>query len=96
MLTGLWDAHVDRAPVLALTGQVKTQVLGRGAFQEIDLKAAFGQLAVFTATTLTHSNHAELVNLAVKSAILKEGVGHLIFPDEVQVREAAAGAQPCV
>ena len=24
LLTGLWDAHVDRAPVLALTGQVNT------------------------------------------------------------------------
>jgi len=26
LLTGLWDAKVDRAPVLALTGQVQTQV----------------------------------------------------------------------
>ncbi|MEJ2086785.1 MAG: 6,7-dimethyl-8-ribityllumazine synthase, partial [Acidobacteriota bacterium] len=25
LLTGLWDAHVDRSPVLALTGQVNTQ-----------------------------------------------------------------------
>ena len=30
LLTGLWDAKVDRAPVLALTGQVDTQVLGPG------------------------------------------------------------------
>ena len=37
LLTGLWDAKVDRAPVLALTGQVDTQVLGPGAFQEVDL-----------------------------------------------------------
>ncbi len=29
LLTGLWDAKVDRAPVLALTGQVATSVLGR-------------------------------------------------------------------
>jgi thiamine pyrophosphate-dependent acetolactate synthase large subunit-like protein len=28
LLTGLWDAKVDRAPVLALTGQVNTQVFG--------------------------------------------------------------------
>ena len=32
LLTGLWDANVDRSPVLALTGQVDTQVLGPGAF----------------------------------------------------------------
>jgi nitrite reductase/ring-hydroxylating ferredoxin subunit len=29
LLTGLWDANVDRAPAIALTGQVQTQVLGR-------------------------------------------------------------------
>lgn len=28
LLTGLWDAMVDRAPILALTGQVQTQVFG--------------------------------------------------------------------
>jgi len=42
LLTGLWDAKVDRSPVLALTGQVNTQVLGPGAFQEVDLAGAFG------------------------------------------------------
>ena len=30
------------------------------------------------------SKHAELMNLACKSAILNRGVSHLIFPDEVQ------------
>ena len=34
LLTGLWDAKVDRAPVLALTGQVDTQVLGPGRFRK--------------------------------------------------------------
>ena len=28
LVTGLWDAKVDRAPVLALTGQVQVQVFG--------------------------------------------------------------------
>ncbi|MEO0651577.1 MAG: thiamine pyrophosphate-binding protein, partial [Planctomycetota bacterium] len=48
LLTGLWDAKVDRAPVLALTGQVQTQVFGPGAFQEVDLKAAFEGVARFS------------------------------------------------
>ena len=33
LYTGLWDAKVDRAPLLALTGQVATQVVGTGNFQ---------------------------------------------------------------
>ncbi len=84
LLTGLWDANVDRSPVLALTGQVDTQVLGPGAFQEVDLMAAFGKVAQWGQTVLSTSRHAELVNLATKSAILNRGVSHLVFPDEVQ------------
>ena len=84
LLTGLWDANVDRAPVLALTGQVDTQVLGPGAFQEVDLTAAFGKVAQWSQPVLHSSKHAELMNLAAKSAILNRGVSHLIFPDEVQ------------
>lgn len=95
LLTGLWDANVDRSPVIALTGQVDTQVLGPGAFQEIDLMAAFGKVAQWSQTVLHSSKHAELMNLACKSAMLNRGVSHLVFPDEVQVLpggDAAAGA----
>ncbi|MBW2461961.1 MAG: Rieske 2Fe-2S domain-containing protein, partial [Deltaproteobacteria bacterium] len=93
LLTGLWDANVDGAPVLALTGQVDTQVLGPGAFQEVDLSAAYGKVAQWSQTVLHDSRHAELVNLACKSAILNQGVSHLIFPDEVQTLEAG-GTKP--
>jgi thiamine pyrophosphate-dependent acetolactate synthase large subunit-like protein/nitrite reductase/ring-hydroxylating ferredoxin subunit len=94
LLTGLWDANVDRSPSIALTGQVDTQVLGPGAFQEVDLQAAFGKVAQWQQTVLHTSKHAELVNLACKSAILNRGVSHLIFPDEVQTLPAAEGAKP--
>ena len=89
LLTGLWDANVDGAPLLALTGQVETQVMGPGAFQEIDQVGAFGSVAQWTQTVLHDSRHTELMNLACKSAILNRGVSHLIFPDEVPKRALA-------
>ncbi|MEX0790219.1 MAG: thiamine pyrophosphate-binding protein, partial [Actinomycetota bacterium] len=88
LLTGLWDAKVDRAPVLALTGQINTQVLGPGAFQEIDLASAFAAVTRFSQPVLTNSNHAELVALALKTAIVERDVAHLILPDEVQTTDA--------
>ncbi len=93
LMTGLWDAKVDRAPVLALTGQVQVQVFGPGAFQEIDLAAAFAPVAQFSHTALHASDHAELMSLAIKSAVQKRDVAHLIFPDDVQTRPAAEGAK---
>ena len=93
LLTGLWDAKVDRAPLLALTGQVDTQVLGPGAFQEVDLQGAFGSVARFSQPVLRDSKPVELMNLACKSALLGRDVSHLIFPDEVQTLPAPEGAE---
>ncbi len=88
LLTGLYDAKVDRAPVLALSGQVPSKVRGRGAFQDLDLTAAFANVATFTQTVQAGSDHAELMNLACKHAIDDRGVAHLVFPDEVQTLPA--------
>ncbi len=84
LLTGLWDAKVDRVPILALTGQVQTQVLGPGAFQEVPLTEAFAAVANFSQTVLVPDNATELMALALKHALVERGVAHLVFPDEVQ------------
>ena len=84
LLTGMWDAKVDRAPILALTGQVDTQVLGPGAFQEVDLLSAFAGVSRFSHAVYRDSRHVELMNLACKQAILQRDVSHLVFPDDVQ------------
>jgi len=88
LLTGLYDAKVDRAPVLALSGQVPSKVLGRGAFQDVDLSAAFADVAAYSKTLLPASDHAELTTLALKHAVLERQVAHLVVPDEVQVLHA--------
>jgi pyruvate oxidase len=85
LLTGLYDAKVDRAPVVAISGQVPSKVRGRGAFQDLDLSAAFADVAVSSTVIQTGSDHAELASLAVKHALDARGVAHLVLPDEVQV-----------
>ena len=92
LLTGLWDAKVDRVPVLALAGQINTQVMGPGAFQEIDLSSAFEAVSRFRQTVLPGSRHGELVSLALKTAIVERDVSTLIVPDEVQTLDAGAQA----
>jgi pyruvate oxidase len=88
LLTGLYDAKLDRAPVVAISGQVPSNVLGRGAFQDLDLTGAFAHAAATSTTILPESNHAELTTLAVKRAVVDREVTHLVLPDEVQVQEA--------
>jgi thiamine pyrophosphate-dependent acetolactate synthase large subunit-like protein len=88
LLTGLYDAKVDRAPVLAISGQVPSKVRGRGAFQDLDLTAAFSDVALYSHAVQRDSDHAELMNLACKHALVQRGVTHLVLPDEVQTLPA--------
>jgi pyruvate oxidase len=93
LLTGLYDAKVDGAPVLAISGQVPSNVRGRGAFQDLDLSAAFSDVAVSSQTVQRDSDHVELMNLACKHALNRRGVSHLVLPDDVQTIAAPAGAR---
>ncbi len=94
LMTGLWDAKVDRAPVLALTGQVQEQVIGVHAFQDIDLEAAFQAVAAFSQTVHPNSGHGALASQAVKTALVERDVAHLVFPDNVQTLPAGDDAKP--
>lgn len=92
LLTGLYDAKADRAPVLALSGQVPSSVKGRGAFQDVDLEGAFAAVAEYSETVHAGSDHAELMNMACKTAVVGRNVAHLVFPDEVQEMSSNADA----
>ena len=93
MFTGMWDAKVDRAPLLAFSGQVNTQVMGTGAFQEVDLVKAFQTVADFNHAVQQNSKHSELMSLAIKSALLNRNVSHITFPDEVAFMPKIEGEQ---
>lgn len=84
LITGLYDAKMDRAPVLALTGQVALQFLGLGSFQEIDQHALFEAVADFNQVIDSPEQATELLVLAMKGAIVGRGVSHLGIPANVQ------------
>ncbi|GJL95153.1 MAG: pyruvate oxidase [Hyphococcus sp.] len=88
LMTGLWDAKVDRAPVVACAGQVQVQVFSPFAFQDIDLHSAFAPVANFNGVVLHASNYGETASLAMKSAIVERDVSVLIFPDDAQTLPA--------
>jgi thiamine pyrophosphate-dependent acetolactate synthase large subunit-like protein/nitrite reductase/ring-hydroxylating ferredoxin subunit len=93
MLTGLYDAKLDQSPVVAISGQVPSAVLGRGAFQDLDLTAVFRDVAAWTTSVHGGSDHSELAALAVKHATDARGVAHLVLPDEVQTQPSDAAAK---
>jgi pyruvate oxidase len=84
LVTGLYDAQLDHSPVLALTGMVPRKLIGRGATQEIDQQAFFEPLTVFNKTLMTESQTTSLATLAIKTALLNQGVAHIGVPSDLQ------------
>ncbi len=84
LMTGLYDAKLDGAPLLAITGQVPTSDLGSYIFQEIDFNALFKDVAVWQYTIMNQDRAALAVRLAYKHSIISSGVSQISVPDDVQ------------
>lgn len=84
LATGLYDAKLDHAPVLAITGMVQRQLMGPGSFQEIDQHSFFEPLTVFNKILMSPEQTINLVTLGIKHALLEGGVSHIGMPNDVQ------------
>jgi thiamine pyrophosphate-dependent acetolactate synthase large subunit-like protein len=83
LLNGLYDAKMDHAPVLAITGQVQTSMLGTAYHQEVDLHALYADVAEFNQTIYDPAQMPELATLAVQTAISRKCVSHLSIPSNI-------------
>jgi pyruvate oxidase len=90
LLNGLYDAKMDHAPVLALTGQVATEHLGTDYFQEVDLLQLFSNVAIYNHQVSDPDQMAVMAAYACRIAVAKRGVAHLSLPFDMlqgKVRE---------
>ena len=84
LATGLYDAKLDNAPVLAITGLVKRQLIGPGSFQEIDQHSFFEPICVFNKILMSEDQTIRLITLAIKHALVDRGVSHISVPNDLQ------------
>jgi len=87
LLNGLYDARMDHAPVIAITGQVATGVLGTEAPQEVRLERLFADVAVYSQTITTEAQVPDVFLEACHAAIAHRGVAHVSIPTDVSGRK---------
>ncbi|MEO3869936.1 thiamine pyrophosphate-dependent enzyme [Nonomuraea sp. B12E4] len=90
LLNGLYDAKLDHAPVLAITGMQETSVLGTAYQQEVHLDRLFADVAEYNMLISNPSQLPSLVDLAIRTAYARRGVAHLTLPNDIQVAEAGS------
>lgn len=84
LVTGVADANLDGAPVLAITGQVATDRMHLTAHQYLDLEKVFESITKRTKQILRPDTVPEIVRLAFKYAESeKPGAVHIDLPDNI-------------
>ncbi|MER9205621.1 thiamine pyrophosphate-dependent enzyme [Mesorhizobium sp. M0771] len=84
LLTGLYDAKLDQAPVLAITGMQFHDLIETFTQQDVDLTRVFSDVAVFNAQVSDAAHMESLAGLACRSALVRRGVAHLSIASDVQ------------
>ena len=84
LLNGLYDAKMDHAPVLAITGMQSSSLLGTGYQQEVHLDRVFEDVAAYNAMVHVPVSIPALVDNAVRTALTRRTVTHLTFPVDIQ------------
>jgi pyruvate dehydrogenase (quinone) len=91
LLNGLYDAKMDHAPVLAITGQVPRSEIGSDYHQEVNLDRLFDDVCVYNQTVMSSCQMPRMGVLAAQSALAHSGVAHLSIPSDVgpdKIKEA--------
>jgi acetolactate synthase-1/2/3 large subunit len=97
LLTGVADANMDRAPLVAITGQVATERFHKESHQYLDLISLYRPAVKWNAQLVRPQVVPEAVRKAFKVAQTeKPGATHLDFPEDVAEAEALAGLEPLI
>jgi pyruvate dehydrogenase (quinone)/pyruvate oxidase len=87
LLNGLYDAKMDQAPVLAITGQTFSDLKGSNFQQEVDMTLLFEDVSVYNQEVINPNQVRMLANEACRHALNKRGVSHITFPVDYQEKE---------
>jgi pyruvate dehydrogenase (quinone) len=87
LLNGLYDAKVDGAPVLAITGMTYHDLIGTHYLQDIDTNVLFSDVALFNERVMGPSHVQNLADQACRTALSHRTASHISIPIDIQVAE---------
>ncbi len=89
LVTGLATANMDSVPVVAITGQVKTSLIGNDAFQEVDVSGITRPISKHNYLVKDVNNIATVIKNAFHIASTgRPGVVSVDLPVDMQIQEA--------
>ncbi len=84
LLNGLYDAKMDGAPVLAITGHTFHDLIGTHYQQDVDLDKLFQDVAAYNERVMGPAHVVNALDEAIKTALGQHTVAHITIPKDVQ------------
>jgi pyruvate dehydrogenase (quinone) len=84
LLNGLYDAKLDGAPVLAITGMQFHDLISTHTQQDVELDKVFQDVAVYNARIMGAGHVESTTSLACRTALAYRGVAHITMPVDLQ------------
>ena len=91
LINGLYDAKLDGASVLAITGHHYSDLIDTKQQQDVDLTRVFEDVAVYNTRIMNSAHVANVAPLAIRTALARRGVAHICFPTDLQDLAADRG-----
>src|SRR5580692_6286726 len=94
LINGLFDANRSRVPVLAIAAHIPREEIGGGYFQETHPEQLFGECSVYCELVSIPEQLPRVLEMAMRAALARGGVGVVVVPGEVFLADAPAGPDP--
>jgi pyruvate dehydrogenase (quinone)/pyruvate oxidase len=91
LLNGLYDAKLDHAPVLAITGMQHSDLIGTFTQQDVALDKLFIDVTEYNERIMNGAHMEAVADLAIRTAIERRGVAHITLPFDVQIQSVKKG-----
>lgn len=84
LLNGLYDAKMDAAPVLAITGMPFHDLINTHSQQDVQLDRLFSDVAAYNARIMGPAHVSNVTHLACRTAMARRRPAHITFPVDMQ------------
>lgn len=87
LLNGLYDAKLDGAPVLAITGLQFHDLVGTHTQQDVALDKLFIDVSVYNERIMGAAHVRNVTELACRTALARRGVAHVTMAVDIQEQD---------
>jgi pyruvate dehydrogenase (quinone) len=94
LINGLFDANRSTVPVLAIAAQIPAEEIGGEYFQETHPQELFRECSVYCELVSVPEQLPRVLEMAMRAALQRGGVGVVVVPGEIFLTEAARGTEP--